>query len=248
MHSEAGAFFDKHADRFGTQDGAPKGIGWSETLFLNFIKEKKKPDSKILDVGCGDGKFAERMSSNLEGVSVTAIDPSTELLDKISDPRITKIRGELPGNFVLDSKFDFIHLTDVLHHVTGSSIDSSRELVEESIRNLKSSLNDDGFLLVKDLFMESHFITSFTRSVVFHLLLLQNKVGIRVVPSSEFLLGLSVCFYTRSELKQIFSSCGLRIVDYREDFKKIGLRERLAFISNWGRMTFFLKKDGPAPV
>tara|TARA_R110001632_G_scaffold43376_6_gene110163 strand:+ start:169847 stop:170494 length:648 start_codon:yes stop_codon:yes gene_type:complete len=91
--------------------------------------------SKILEVGCGEGKFSAQLIK--EGVETWAIEPNdisaksaTEKLFKVVKGTIDEKVSELPDNY-----FDVIIMNDVIEH-----------LLEpwDDIQKLKSKLKDEG--------------------------------------------------------------------------------------------------------
>ncbi len=238
MPGDIGSFFDKNVNRYGRVSPAPEDYDF---YFLDFIKTKRNQILNLLDIGGGSGTFAKLIANGCPDIDVTVLDPSEKLLSKIDDTRIRKVKGELPNRIPLDSKFDYVHVKEVFHHITGSSIKSSKELLRKSLVTVKEYLNDDGFLLVHELFLESYLISSLSRALIFYLLTLQNKLRIKI-PVREFLMDLEVCFYTRSEFKSILDDCGFKIVGYHEEDWADNLRKRVLLLKNWGRMLFVLEK------
>jgi len=210
--------------------------------FLEFIKTHHKPQSYFLDIGGGSGIFAAFLINNCPDIEVTVLDPSLKMLSIIDDIRIKKVQGKLPDLAQLHSKYDYIHLKEVLHHVTGSSINKSKELLCDSLLSIKKYIKDNGFVFIHELFYESYLIPSLSRNMIFNLLTVQNKLKIKI-PVSESLMGLSVCFYTRFELETLLKYCGFRIIEKREEYWEDTWKKRTALLKNWGRMLFILEID-----
>ena len=229
--------FDKYADFYGNVK--PQLYDF---YFVDFIKKTKKPGLTLIDVGGGSGAFARLVKDNCPDIDVTVVDPSKELLNNINDERIKKIYGKLPDQQFLDSSFDYIHVKEVFHHIVGPSINESKELLRDSLFAIKEILKNDGFLLIHELFYESYLIPTLSRTLIFYLLALQNKFGIKV-PAEEFLMGLSVCFYTRQEFESILNDCGFKIINYHEEYFGNTFKKRFLFLQNWGRMLFISKKE-----
>jgi len=231
-----GNFFDKNVNFYGKISPAR-----DDYYFLDFLKTKQNQGSNLLDIGGGSGTFAKLVVNSCPNINVTVLDPSEKLLSKIDDTRIGKVNGVLPNRIPLNSKFDYIHVKHVFHHITGSSIKSSKELLRKSLFTVKGYLNDDGFLLIHELFYESYLMPSLSRALIFHLLALQNKLRIKI-PVQEFLIDLEVCFYTRPEFRSMLGDCGFKIVDYDEENWADNFKKRAIFLKDWGRMLFILKK------
>lgn len=228
--------FDKYADFYSNVKVYPY-----DYYFLNFIRKTKKQGSNLVDIGGGVGTFARLVKDNCPDINVTVVDPSRKLLNKINDERIKKIYGKLPNQIFLDSSFDYIYVKEVFHHIVGSSINKSKKLFKKSLFTIREFLKDDGFLLIHELFYESYLIPTLSRILIFCLFTLQNSLKIKV-PAKEFLMGLKVCFYTRSEFKSILNGCGFKIIDFYEEFWSNNLKKKALFLRNWGRMLFIVKK------
>lgn len=209
-------------------------------IFIDFLKSQKK--IHLLDVGGGSGVFACLVKKEYPKSDVVIIDPSTDLLNKIPNSEIKKIQGSLPDQLNIhdDSKFNIIHIKEVLHHITNKSINESQLCVIKSLNELKNHSEHEGYLLIHEIYYESPLYSTLSRTIIFYLLRLQNQLHIKW-PSKEFLSGLQVCFYTRREIKDIVNKCGFEIVNIYEypwgkTFKKYPL-----FIKDWGRILIIAK-------
>jgi len=232
---EAGEFFDENS---GFYSQTPLKYDYD---FMNFIKNRKKRKVSLLDIGGGNGNFSKLMIQNCHDANVTILDPSKKLLDKVNDPRITKVIGKLPDTIPLEVEFDFIHIKEVLHHITGNTIPESKLLVKDSLNNIKKILSDNGFLLIHEIYYEGFLIPSFPNYLIFYLLKLQNKFNAKI-PTKEFLLGLNIYFYTRNELKMMLNECGFQIIDYKIDKWDENAQKRIMLLKNWGRVLIIAKK------
>ena len=117
-----------------------------DTVFKNLIINK---ESRILDVGCGDGEIPINIIKRKE-CSITAIDGSKAMLDefskKININKVTgiKILNQNINNHTLgDNNFDFIISNSVLHHIQNINLYWS---------NMIKLVKDKGKILVMDLF------------------------------------------------------------------------------------------------
>jgi hypothetical protein len=207
-----------------------------EKHFLDFIQHTTKNSAfSFLDIGGGNGFFAKTVLDTNPMSTVTVIDPAAKLLNKITDKKIIKIIGSIPYDFPSEDKYDYIHLKEVIHHITGNTIKETKELLKTSLSLIKRHLNTNGYLMIHDLFYEGYVYPPITRFLIFYLLILQNKLRIKI-PIKEFLMNLSVCFYTRQELKSLLLESGFIIVDYGEEYWDTNFKTNLMLLHKWGRI------------
>jgi len=228
-------FFNKNCQIY--KDASTNG-GALYPFYRKYLRNLK---IKILDVGGGDGSFCILLKKNFPEAEVTLLEPSENLISQCEDPCISKRQGSLPDklNLVDSEEFDFIFMRFVLHHLAARTIASSRSLAKASLLELKKHLNHNGYLIISETFYESYFITTFVRNVLFHLLDVQNYLGLRI-PLPDFQLGLRVCFYTRSELKQLFSECGFVIIELKDNYVQGNIIQKTT-LKAWGFTDFILK-------
>jgi SAM-dependent methyltransferase len=211
-----------------------KKIDPYECQIIDMLKEASG-DKSILDIGCGNGLFVKMLLAECPDISISVMDPSKYFLDQIQDPRIKKIHGKLPDQMGGLGKYDIICMRAVLHHLTSGTIGKSQELVEESLIAISKHLNPGGMVIVVDMFYDSYLYPAITRSVIFYLCKLQNKVGFQIL-SKEFLLGLEVCFLTKDELKSLYclGPYHLRSFDERDHDMPNNVKKHLLFLREWG--------------
>jgi len=230
--AEEGTVFERHSEFYGKNKPLTH-----DYFFLTHMKLRKTGQTRLLDVGGGSGAFAILVKEAIPQSEVTVVDPTQNLLDMITDPHIKKIKGNLPYNLNIDdaSFFDYICVKEVLHHLTNSSISGSKNLTIESLLELKTHLENEGYLLIQEIYYESPVIHTATRTMIFYLLAIQNFLKIKL-PSKEFLLGLEVCFYTREELFAILKSCGFEIINTFDEPWYNSPKKYALFLKEWGRI------------
>ncbi|MCX6781635.1 MAG: class I SAM-dependent methyltransferase [Candidatus Magasanikbacteria bacterium] len=80
-----------------------------------------EPDSKILDIGCGDGTIIEYLSKNNKPKEIVGIDISKKAVEYVKkkgfDAFEMNVLAEDFTNFLAEKKFDYIILTEVLEHI-----------------------------------------------------------------------------------------------------------------------------------
>ena len=102
------------------------------------------PSGRALDVGCGTGVLAGRLSRS--GFTVTGLDPSQGMLDVMaeSEPGVEGIRGEGSEVPFDDETFDLVLTVAALHHVADP--DAVRATLVEMVRVTRP----DGRIVVWD--------------------------------------------------------------------------------------------------
>ena len=89
---------------------------------LQLIADMVKPRSRVLDIGCGDGKITADVSRFVKEGEVLGIDPSLAMIEwakkQFSPHEYPNLRFQL-GGFLspsLESSFDLIYSTAALQH------------------------------------------------------------------------------------------------------------------------------------
>jgi SAM-dependent methyltransferase len=88
-------------------------------LINHFLQETDvDANTRVLDIGCGTGNYTS-LFQNLTGAQFCGIDPSSGMLEKArsKNPNITFAPGNAAEVPFPDDSFDFIYMTDVIHHV-----------------------------------------------------------------------------------------------------------------------------------
>ena len=156
--------FDSNFTKYKTDKVSPYDL-----YFTNFINEQRDQKNLcLLDVGCGSGTFANLSKANCPQINVTVIDPSKKMLNNINNPEIKKFSGSLPNNIPITDTFDYIHIKEVLHHITAQSPIESKKIVIESLNQIRNNLKDDGYLFIHEIFYEGYIIPDITQDT--HLL------------------------------------------------------------------------------
>ncbi len=109
----------------------------SHRIILDLLN--KKDNLKILDVGCGDGLFAEHLSERNHLVGVDFIPESENTSKNFKSYYQYDLNNGLPDKLHQEGKFDYILLMDVLEHLLN---------FEKVIEQSKELLNPQGKLII----------------------------------------------------------------------------------------------------
>lgn len=109
----------------------------SHKIILDLLN--KKDNQKILDVGCGDGLFAEHLSERNYLVGVDFIPESENTLKNFKSYFQYDLNNGLPENLNHESKFDYILFMDILEHLFN---------YEKVLGHSKEFLNPHGKIII----------------------------------------------------------------------------------------------------
>ena len=112
--------------------------------YYSFVKESESP-KKILDLGCGDGRFLEFFVEL--GWDCYGIEPS-DFVSEIARKKNIKILDKSMLDIEENNKFDFIFMDNVIEHLDypGQYVDKASELLNESGVIVIKTPNSSGLL------------------------------------------------------------------------------------------------------
>jgi SAM-dependent methyltransferase len=136
------------------------------------------PPGEALDVGCGTGALAGRLSRS--GFSVTGLDPSQGMLDVMAEaePTVTSVRGDGTQLPFPDESFDLTLTVAALHHI--AEPDAVRRTLAEMARVTRAG----GRIVIWDHNPRNPYWRSLMARVP------QDDGSERLVPESEIERGL----------------------------------------------------------
>jgi len=230
------SFFSKNADFYGAMNA-----NVYDYYFLNFI-ENTASKPHIIDIGGGGGLFAGLCITRIQNSKVMIIDPSPALLSKNLPKGVIPIIGSLPNNISIPDKAEYIHLKEVLHHITDINEAQTKIRMMQSLNKINEILDCGGYLLLHEIYYESFFSQTLTRNIIFYILKLQNFFNLKI-PSKKFIKGLDVLFLTRYEIEEMLIKCNFEIVEKKEFEWSLSKKYRYCFLlKKWGRICYIAMK------
>jgi SAM-dependent methyltransferase len=214
---------------------------------FNFIKKYVKEDSSLIDVGCGTGNILEYVYHNLGIRTLCAVDVSSNYLNKTTQrvKCVTHLGSIADAKFIsgIASRFNFVILSAVLHHLIGATRKESKKLAMTAIQNALSLLDKQGILIIH----EPTFYPPFSMDCVFYIkkyisMLTSRRIGVFGKWNN---IGAPVVSYYNNEelLEMVPQSNYTNIIDKHIDEDNVGLLFRLAFISKRANTTIIIQKS-----
>lgn len=186
----------------------------------NLINGTEKTCVKLLDIGGGNGSFADKISGKAK---VTVVDKSQLAADGfISNPDVT-LAFEDFFTFTPDSTFDYILFKTVLHHFIGATETATLDLQTRALEKAASMLSTNGRLVIEENFYQGVFGSDITARTIFWLTRSQlfaplfRKLGANTA-------GEGVRFRSFKSWEKIFSDQGFEVdlleksTDWAKDF------------------------------
>ena len=126
-------------DRMAKEFSNTRSNFWEELVFL---KEHADPEMRLLDIGCGNGRFYAVVRERQ--VQYTGVDNSTGLLAEARKrfPEAHFVEGDATALPFLDASFDIAYSFAVVHHIPG------RELQDTFFTEAARVLRPGGTLII----------------------------------------------------------------------------------------------------
>ena len=122
--------------------------GYEYVSYLRFVIDKiKEYDFKsLLDIGCGDGKFLNEISSLYPtGKQFVGVDYSKQAIDlariMTQDANISYVCANIAKTKVSENGFDIITLVETLEHIPTDD-------VSQFLKGINENLHEDGHLVI----------------------------------------------------------------------------------------------------
>ena len=186
--------------------------------------ERDFPDGKFtfLDIGGGNGVFADRILGKYTGSSCTVLDNSEYLLslNKESDRKTIVCESvENLGGALAGRKYDIVFLNWLLHHLVSGSYNKTRSNMVECLTQATGLLSPRGRVSVFENLYDGLLFDAFPGYFIYRLTAsrmlapLTKRLGANTA-------GVGVCFLSRREWEKTVGSSGLAVASFDTDFKK----------------------------
>lgn len=206
----------------------------SNTQLRNFDKEyvsekrwkiiKKRIDQDFphgnfscLDIGGGNGMFADKLLNSYPSCRVTVLDNSQLLLAKnLPNKRKTTFCESVANISQFDMKFDLITINWVLHHLVSNSYQETRKNISQTLQNAAILLSPNGRISIFENMYNGLIVDQLPSILIYHLTSAQGiRFLIRRMGANT--AGVGVCFLSKNQWDSTIKNARLKILDYTDD-------------------------------
>ncbi|MEH1816440.1 MAG: class I SAM-dependent methyltransferase [Nostoc sp.] len=186
----------------------------------------------FLDIGGGNGMFADRILQNYPKSVATLIDNASILLE-LNRPNIRKTWllasvEELNNLFEDNTKFDLIFFNWSLHHFVKNSYHQTRKIQREALINARNLLSENGCISIFENMYDGIVFTKLPSYLIFYLTSskilapIMKKLGANTA-------GCGVCFLSKPQWEDIINNAELMVSQYTdyEKWKDVNIMRRI---------------------
>lgn len=177
------------------------------------------PDGRFtfLDIGGGNGVFADRLLATYPLAQGAVLDNSRLLLDR-NHPNPRKVLIEESAEHLdrLEQSYDLVFFNWVLHHLVGDDYGKSVAHVDSTLRKAIALLTPRGHISIFENMYNGIVLDNAPSHIIF------NLTSAKTIAPIIHWLGantarLGVCFQSRRGWQRILGNAGIVSVDYDED-------------------------------
>jgi Methyltransferase domain len=176
-------------------------------------------DFSFLDVGGGNGMFADRLLDYYPRSRGTVLDNSQLLLDRNkTHPHKKMILDSVENLSKLSERYDLICFNWLLHHLVGSSYSETRKNISTAIESVIPLLTDDGRVSIFENMYNGLLFDGLPSRVIFTLTSNQTISG-AIKKMGANTAGVGVCFLSQKEWMETVGKTSLKLLKYSDDDK-----------------------------
>jgi SAM-dependent methyltransferase len=196
----------------------------TDVIWEAFASEVRKdfPDGifSFIDLGGGNGVFADRVLRNFPKSTGTVLDNAPSLLEKnVPHERKTVVLGgiEQIESLLPGRRFDVVCFNWVLHHLVGSTHEASTKHQCKALQDAAGLLSPNGRISVIENFYDGWLFDALPGRVIFELTASKALAGlIRSMGANT--AGVGVCFRSRNDWHKTMSASGLSVRNTQVDY------------------------------
>jgi len=176
------------------------------------------PDGEFsfLDIGGGNGKFADRLLEQYPKAKGTVLDNSKILLERNqTDVRKTLLCDSVENLYKINKKYDLICVHWLLHHIVSESYFKSRSSQQLTLHAIRGLLTSSGRVSVFENIYSGWLIENLPGRIIYQLT--SNKAIANITRKlGANTAGVGVCFLSRKQWFSTINSSGMKVLEYVE--------------------------------
>ncbi|RJX75327.1 class I SAM-dependent methyltransferase [Vibrio sinensis] len=191
-------------------------------------------EAHFLDVGGGNGIYADKLLKHYSGCHVTVVEPEACLLNKNVPHENKHLKHDLFQNVTVEQEFDLIQFNWVLHHFVSDTYEASCHLQENALIQAYKMLKPGGMVVIFENFYEGAASSDRPGQLLFNLTAskvlapLTKKMGANTA-------GIGVCFHSELYWRKLCLMAGFKQMasSHCYDFGNLSpLKKRILQIEN----------------
>ena len=163
--------------------------------YYNIYSKQNRFD--VLDVGGGNGVYADRLLRTFQRSHVTVLEPDAYLLSRNrSHQRKQIVQGTFQSAELSNYSFDIIQFNWVLHHFVSNSYSKTRALQQEALREARMLLRPGGRIIILENFYDGFLFDNLPSRIIYSLT--SNKwISPLIKHAGANTAGVGVCFNSK---------------------------------------------------
>lgn len=161
----------------------------------------------LLDIGGGNGMYADKILSHYPNASVTLVEPEQSLIEKNNPHPRKHLVCSTFQDTIFPDKFDVIQFNWVLHHFVSDSYEASITLQKKALEHSFKNLSENGIVVVFENFYEGQFVHNLPGALIY-----QSTASKSLAPITKKMgantAGIGVCFNSRSRWHDMILDAG----------------------------------------
>ena len=201
---------------------------------IELLKELAQTGDSLLDIGCGNGYFADRALNQTNISKTCVLDTSSAMLSL--NKKLPSKELCLASALYMPFKphtFTFVHFDDILHHLVGTNRKSSLQKAYDTLTGSVVLTQKGGFLILTEMCVDSYFGGILLPLIYYALKFMSRTWLVKLcgIPS-----GLIVSFLRPGEFLSGIRAAGTHIVKTRVTHCKKPFLFRLALCKDYMRI------------
>jgi Methyltransferase domain len=179
-------------------------------------KDFSRGEFSFLDIGGGNGKFADRLLNEYPKCRVTILDNSQMLLNaNLENPRKILICDSVENLDKLNITYDLISLNWLLHHLVGNSYAESRKNIYSTLSLVLKLLNEGGRISIFENMYDGILFKNWPGFLIYQLT--SSKLIAKITKKmGANTAGVGVCFLSKNQWLSTFSKTDLTVLKYSD--------------------------------